>query len=195
VLHPSDAITIIARRLDSLGIAWMLTGSVAAFFYGRERSTNDIDIVLDCEALAVGPFVAAFAPEWFLDIEMVRDSVHHGFMFNAIPTPGGPKIDFIPLQDDLFERTKFRRRVVQDWHGTPIQVCTGVDLVLSKLGRAKDNRSERQLGDIRAIMSSGLVEEDDEFSRWVGRLGLETALDASRATRYDEWSAGPDARL
>lgn len=186
MLHPSDAITIIAQRLDALRLPWMLTGSVAAFFYGRERSTNDIDIVVDCERMGIDGFVKAFEPEWFLDPEMVRDSVRNGFMFNAIPLTGGPKIDFIPLKDDLFERTKFRRRVVEDWHGTPIQVCTGRDLALSKLIWAKDTFSQRQLADIRAIMSSGLVEEDDEFSRWVARLGLEAVLDASRTTRYDD---------
>ena len=186
MLHPSDAITLIAQKLETLGLPWMLTGSVAAFFYGRERSTNDIDIVLDCDLVRIAPFVAAFAPEWFLDDEMVRDSVHTGLMFNAIPLAGGPKIDFIPLKDDLFERTTFRRRIVQDWHGTPIQVCTGIDLVLSKLVWAKDSMSQRQLADIRAIMASGLVEEDDEFTRWVALLGLEAVLDASRTTRYDE---------
>jgi len=37
---------LIAERLNSIGINWMATGSIASMSYGEYRVTNDVDIVL-----------------------------------------------------------------------------------------------------------------------------------------------------
>ncbi len=183
---PSDALTTLATKLRLLGIPWMLTGSVAAFLYGRNRTTVDIDVIIDCERLRVPLFCMAFEPEHFLDPLMVEDSLRTGIMFNAIPMTGGPKLDFIPLKRDAYQQSAFARRQVLDWHGVPIHVIAADDLVLSKLAWAKISASERQLADVRSIMSMGLFSEDDDyFQQWLDRLGLREALDASRETRYD----------
>jgi len=182
---PMDALSIIARRLNDLEVPWMLTGSVAALIYGRDRSTVDIDIVVDCARLSLVEFAQGMQPEYFLDEQMVRDSLRSGEMFNAIPLAGGPKIDFIPLKPDPFEQTAFGRRETVDWHGTALNVASGKDLVISKLRWARESRSERQLADVRAIMSLGLVNEDEDFGRWVATLDLGETLAASRETRYD----------
>jgi hypothetical protein len=163
----------------------MVTGSVAALFYGRDRTTVDVDIVIEMRGVNAEGMAAAFEPDWFLDADMVRDSIATSFMFNAIPVTGGPKIDFIPLKSDPFERNAFQRRRTLDWHGTPLSVIAGVDLALSKLRWAKDSMSERQLADVRAIMSFGVVDDDEYFQHWIRVLGLQHVVDASRETRYD----------
>lgn len=110
-LPPADALTIAAHKLQRTGARWMLTGSVAALLYGRERSTMDIDIVVDVRGIQPGAFAAIFAPEYFLDSEMVRESMASGIMFNAIPLQGGPKIDLIPLApDNPFDAWAFANR-------------------------------------------------------------------------------------
>jgi hypothetical protein len=182
---PVDALTQIARKLDSIDAAYMLTGSVAALFYGRERTTVDIDIVVDMQTTTPDILAQVLEPEHFLDVEMVRECLKINYMFNALPMTGGPKIDFIPLKPDISEQTKFERRVTKDWHGTPVSVITAVDLVLSKLDWAKSSMSERQLADVRSIMSFGEVVEDEYFERWIRLLGLEAVLEASRTTGYD----------
>jgi hypothetical protein len=182
---PVDSLTQIARKLNDLRAGYMLTGSVAALFYGRERSTVDVDIVIDMTKTTPEALVEILAPEHFLDIEMVRDCLKINYMFNALPMTGGPKIDFIPLKPDTFEQIKFQRRVTKDWHGTPVSVITAIDLVLSKLEWAKSSMSERQLADVRGIMSFGEVVEDEYFHRWVRLLGLEDVVEASRTTGYD----------
>lgn len=182
---PIDALSQIARKLNTLGAGYMLTGSVAALFYGRERSTVDVDIVIDMRTVAPESLVDALAPEYFLDIEMVRECLPLEDMFNALPMAGGPKIDLIPLKRAAFEHLKFERRKTLDWHGTPVSVITAVDLVLSKLEWAKSSMSERQLADVRGIMAFEEVVEDDYFRRWVERLGLEEVVEASRTIGYD----------
>ncbi len=183
--EPVDALSRIARRLDVLGCAYMLTGSVAAAFYGRTRATMDVDIVIDTVGLDPVEFSGAFAPEHFLDVEMVRDGFATLEMFNALPVGGGPKIDFIPLRNELFELTKFERRVTKDWHSTALSVITGEDLALSKLEWARSSMSARQLADVRAIMSSGAVNDAAYFEFWVETLDLYAVLDACRTAGYE----------
>ena len=44
--------TLIADRLNSAGIKWMATGSIAAMSYGEYRVTNDVDVANACLFLA-----------------------------------------------------------------------------------------------------------------------------------------------
>jgi len=186
LMSSSDVLSRVAAMMESAGCPWMVVGSVAALFYGRNRATADIDIVVDCANLVPERLVAACEPDFFLDLQMVRDSKQTGIMFNAIPRTGGPKIDFIPLAHEAYKRTAFGRRLAIDWHGTTVYVTTGADLVLSKLLWARESESERQMADVRAIMAHGDVDEHDPyFQRWLKRLELESTLDASRSTRYD----------
>ena len=106
-------------------------------------------------------------------------------MFNVIPLSGGLKTDFIMLRDEPFEQAKFRRRRRLLWCAGTVWVIDPADLVLSKLLRARGSRSERELADVRIIMASGSVAEDDEFNALVEQLDLRELLDASRETRYD----------
>ena len=182
---PIDALTLIVRKLNSSVQPYMITGSVAAWFYGGQRTTIDIDIVLDCAGVDVEAFVAHLTPDFFLDPEMFRDSLRTMIMFNALPLLGGSKIDFIPLTGDSFDQVAFRRRVEQDWFGTPVSVIAGMNLVINKLRWAKDSMSARQLADVRAIMSHDVIDDAEEFARWVRLLGLQRGLDASRTAGYE----------
>ena len=184
-INPVDALTMIAQKLDAAAIPYMLTGSVAALFYGRDRSTVDMDIIVDMRGRSAAQLAAALGGDYYFDAEAGDESFRRGRMYNALPLAGGPKIDFIPLTDQPFEQTKFQRRVIKDWHGTPIAVIRAIDLAISKLQWATESRSERQLADVRAILSFGEVEADDYFYGWVERLGLQEAMEASRETRYD----------
>lgn len=41
---------LFVRRLNSLGIRYMVTGSVASIAYGEARLTHDVDIVVEISA-------------------------------------------------------------------------------------------------------------------------------------------------
>ncbi|MXZ89648.1 MAG: hypothetical protein F4081_07630 [Dehalococcoidia bacterium] len=180
-----DALTDVVTRLETVGIDYMLTGSAAGLFCGLSRSTGDFDIVLDLAHEQVAPLVDAFYGDYYIEPDAVFDAVERASMFNVIPMRWGLKTDFIVLGHELFDLTVFERRRQADWHGAPIWVIRPADLVLSKLRWARESYSGQQLADIRAIMASGLVSEDDDFRGWIERLRLREVLDASRTTRYD----------
>lgn len=188
-MHPNpnvDAFSIAIDCLERAGLRWMLVGSVAAYLYGHERSTHDIDIVFDPDGVHPRLVAPAFGPQYFLDEDMLADTLRTGMMANAIPLIGGPKIDLVPLKKEPFDQVAFRRRLRQQWQGREVSVIAPADLVISKLRWAKDSESERQLADVRAIMATGHVDEhDDDFNRWIDRLSLRDVLDKSRETRYE----------
>ena len=183
--NATDALTDVAARLNALGVQYMLTGSGAAMFYGLSRSTADLDVVIDLDILDAAPLVDAFDGDYYVDPDAVFDALERRSMFNVIPLFPGLKTDFILLRDEPFQQVAFERRQQVDWHGTPVWVIDPRDLVLSKLNWARDTHSEQQLADVRTIMASGFVEEDDEFRAWIDRLRLHDVLDASRTTGYD----------
>ena len=183
---PPDSLSLVARKLIGARYSWMMVGSLAGFLYGRIRATADMDLVLDCRGVDADGLSRVFAPEYMLDSEMVRSSVQHQMMFNALPLQGGLKVDLAPLVSHPFDQSAFQRRRQVVWHDLPIPVISPDDLVLSKLRWAKDSLSDRQLGDVHAIMAMGLVDEDDKYFRdWIDSLGLGAVLDASRSSRYD----------
>ncbi len=182
---PVDALTDVVTRLEGVGIDYMLTGSGAGSLYGLMRSTRDFDILVDLLHEQVAPLIEAFSEDYYIEPDAVFDAVERQSMFGVIPFKSSFKTDFIVLRDEAFEQTAFARRQQVDWHGRPVWAIRPADLVLSKLRWCQITYSDQQLADVRAIMASGRVTEDEDFRGWIRRLRLQELLDASRSTRYD----------
>ncbi len=179
-----DALTEMVQHLNLSGVPYMLVGSAAGAWYGLDRTTADFDFVLDLTPAGVPRLVNAFTPGFYCDEEQIADAVRRRFMCNVVSHQTGLKADFIILKDRPFDRGGFARKASREWHGAPIWVTSGEDLVLNKLIWAKESQSERQLADVRAILASGRVELSDYFNRWVVAFDLHEQLDASRETRH-----------
>ena len=57
-------------RLESAGIAYMLTGSVALSYYAEPRMTRDVDLVAELAGLDPKSIVALFAPDRRREFEL-----------------------------------------------------------------------------------------------------------------------------
>ena len=64
----------IAERLDSAGLPYMVSGSVAMSFYARPRMTRDIDIVVELRPSDVSRLEEIFGADFSLDAHWARDS-------------------------------------------------------------------------------------------------------------------------
>lgn len=180
-----DLLSDLAVRLDRIGMPYMVTGSVAALFYGLDRSTQDTDVVIEIGPAEVGRFVDEFDSAYFVDPEMVADSVRAAFMFNVMPKQGG-KVDFIPLKNDPFERSMFGRRIRTAYREGLVCIPAPQDLVLRKLLWAKDTRSAQQFKDVAVIMAGeNFYEQDEYFQRWLDALGVRELLELARSGGHD----------
>lgn len=60
------------RRLNGIGLTYLLTGSMASNYWGIPRTTHDLDFVLQLPPSAVPALVRAFAGAFVLDEAAVR---------------------------------------------------------------------------------------------------------------------------
>jgi len=143
----------VAGRLESAGIPYMLTGSIAASHYGRPRFTRDIDLVVELGPDDAGRIEGVLGHEFTMNTDGIRAAILRRGMFNVIHSSALIKIDFIIRKDSSYRVEEFQRRQrVRLGDGAEIWMTTAEDLILSKLLWAKDSRSELQLTDVRSVL-------------------------------------------
>jgi len=65
-----EFVKLIASRLDSAGIPYMITGSVAMAVYSVPRMTRDIDLVVELKPGDVDKIVDLFSEDCYIDPEV-----------------------------------------------------------------------------------------------------------------------------
>jgi hypothetical protein len=84
---------IVANILESIGISYLVGGSVASGIWGEMRYTQDIDIVADIPENQIQTLLDAFSPRFYLSEIAIQDAIKNGQSFNLIDNETGWKID------------------------------------------------------------------------------------------------------
>src|SRR2546423_9793817 len=91
-----DVLLQVIRALDHVAIPYMITGSVASSHVGLNRSTNDVDIVIEANTHRLQALENAIpTSEFYFDSLGALDGLKRTSMFNAIHLPTSIKFDFI----------------------------------------------------------------------------------------------------
>jgi hypothetical protein len=105
MMYPAETFRDTVARLvmifGQLGVRFHLTGGASTIAYGEPRMTQDIDLVVDPQAMAanIGPFLEAVRATGFLvDEETARRSVAEGGMFQLLDLRESLKIDLYPRE-------------------------------------------------------------------------------------------------
>ena len=171
--EPSDELLVlqdVSNRLDSAGIPFMLTGSLALNFYAQPRMTRDIDLVVQFPAIRASEIVRSFAPDYYVSAEGITDAISHSSLFNLIHQRTVIKVDCIICKRTPYRLEEFRRRQRVSIRDFGTWIATKEDLILSKLCWFAESQSERQLGDILNLISTGF--DVPYVTHWVHELGL-----------------------
>lgn len=168
-----EVLKIVTGRLESAGIPYMVTGSVAASYYAVPRMTRDIDIVVELSAGAADRLCALFEDDFYVEREAVSRAIAERKTFNIIHTALVVKVDFVVRKESEYRLEEFRRRRRVTIDDTAIFVVAPEDLIISKLDWARDTRSEVQLADARNLLAAGPDLDREYLTRWVSRLGLD----------------------
>jgi hypothetical protein len=167
------------RPLNRAAIRYVVSGSVAATFYGEPRLTHDVDLIVFLNSMDARKLVAAFPstdfyvpPMEVILSEAARDRQGH---FNLIHQATGFKADFYPAGRDELNAWAFRGKRALELDGEPIVLASPEYVIVRKLEYYREGRSEKHLRDIRAILA---VSSDQlnraELSEWIQRQGLES---------------------
>jgi Mg-chelatase subunit ChlI len=172
-----EAVARRVRRLEALGLPYMVAGSVASSHHGLPRATNDADIVVDPTPEALEALVAGLAEEgYYVDVGVARDALRGRRLFNVIDPESAFKVDLIVRKERPFSREEFARRERRDLgRGLTASIATPEDTILSKLEWArKGGGSERQLDDALGVLRVGGDRIDRSYvAKWAAVLGID----------------------
>jgi len=170
-----DVLRDVSQRLESGGVAFMLTGSMAMNFYAQPRMTRDIDLVLKVTSNQTDLLVSLFEAEYYVDRLAIAKAIAQRSVFNLIHNETIIKFDCIVLKNQEYRQEEFARRQRITLGDFQTWIVTREDLILSKLYWARDSESELQLRDVRNLLISD-CDMPYLFSR-AENLGLKSLLE------------------
>jgi hypothetical protein len=177
-----DFLRRVIAGLESTGIPYMLTGSLASSVHGIPRSTNDIDLVIAPSRNQLLSFVQLFERAGlYVTWEEASRALARRDQFNVVDIRNGWKADLILIKERAFSTGEFNRREPAEVEGIPLMIATPEDVLLSKLEWAKIGGSERQIADAAGILTMQGAQLDLAYvERWVVELGLQAEWAAAR---------------
>jgi len=180
---PEHPLRQIVRELNRAGIEHMLAGSFASTFHGDPRTTNDIDLVIDCDRASLDRFVQQLdSILFYVSAEAADEAWRCRGQFNVVLLESGWKVDLILRKDRAFSREEFTRRQPAEIAGIQVWLASAEDTIVAKLEWAQAGESERQLRDVVGILEMRTGELDLAYvERWVRALGLTAAWERARA--------------
>lgn len=94
--------------IEEAGIAYMLTGSLAAAYYAEPRATRDVDLVIAVSPGQLEGLVNRLDRDGlYVSLEAAREAVRTEGQFNAVDPASGWKADLIPRKGRRFSREEF----------------------------------------------------------------------------------------
>jgi hypothetical protein len=181
--EPIEVTLKVTGVFEQLGVPYVIGGSLASTLYGMVRTTQDSDIVAEMRREHLQPFVSALQDEFYVDEEMIADSIQHNSSFNIIHRETMFKVDvFIPrprpfLQSQL---ARAQRQTFNFEQEVSAKFASPEDTVLSKLEwyRMGGEASERQWRDILGVLKTRAGELDlDYLKKWAGELKISDLLE------------------
>ena len=153
--------------LNQLGLEFVVTGSIAAIFYGEPRLTHDIDIILLLQRNDVERFCEKFhidnyycPPPEVIEIEIARATHAH---FNLIHHQTGLKADcYIHTGDRLHTWALENRRVISMEEGMTIPLAPPEYVIIRKLQYFEEGGSDKHIRDVRSMLqhSNDMIDKD-----------------------------------
>lgn len=172
-----DFLELFVVPLERTGANYLITGSVAATFYGEPRATHDIDMVVMLSTDQIRALEGAFPAESFylppLEVMQVEAQREGRGPFNVIHHESGLKADFYLASSDELHTWAFehvRRYSIDDLE---IRLAPPEYVIARKLEFYREGHSAKHIRDIRSMLrlSEELIDRS-VLGDWVVRRGL-----------------------
>jgi len=165
-----ESLKRVTDKLEIGGYEYLLTGSMAMSFYAAPRMTRDADILLKLYIKDADKFFELFSDEYYIDKNMLIDSIKNKMLFNILDKKTFFKIDFIFTVRNELEDSMFKRKNKLKINGMEVYVISIEDLIIAKLNWAKESFPELQFRDIRQLMRNNI--DKDYLTNWIVKLNL-----------------------
>jgi hypothetical protein len=190
IADPIELAQKIASILLPLNIPYVVGGSVASSLLGENRSTQDLDLVIDLEARTAQRLIDAMSGEFYISESAVTEAIANSrtapreSSFNVIYLPSMEKADiFVMGSDDPFSASVMSRRQLYLISGLTeegIYIYSPEDIVLQKLSWYKliPGGSQKQWRDVLGVLKVQGERLDLAYlNQWAVTLKLTDLLD------------------
>ena len=176
-MQPDSLFLLFVAPLNTAGVTYMVTGSVASTMYGEPRLTHDIDLVIACDDQQLADFPTIFPADGFycppvevMSLEARRASRGH---FNIIHLASGFKADIYPVGRDPFLRWGLENVLTVALGDEPVRVAPPEYVIIKKLEYFREGGSSKHLDDIRHMLrQSGGIIDLRKVAEFAARFGL-----------------------
>ena len=178
-----EATLAVIDALESLGIPYMLVGSLSTNLYGIPRSSRDADFVLQLGPQSLFQLAERLGAQFRLDpqgsFETVTMTLKHILRPVGIPF----QIELFHLSDDPHDQERFRRRQRVQMSNREVSAPTAEDVIVTKVRWAAQARRTKDRDDAREVISVQGERIDWAYvNAWCDRHGSRAVLDEIRAS-------------
>jgi len=176
--EPIEVTLKVTYVLEELGIEYLIGGSLASALYGIIRATHDSDIVAEMKIEYISPFISALKDEFFIDDEMIAESIQRHSSFNIIHRETMFKVDVFVPAPSRFLRSQLTRARKQNFllkEEVSAKFASPEDTILSKLEwyRMGGEGSDHQWRDILGVLKICAGDLDLDYLReWASELNV-----------------------
>lgn len=176
-MTPPELVALFLNPLNTTGVRYIVTGSVAAAIYGEPRFTQDIDLVVRLASENLRPLIAAFpAAEYYVPpLETLAEEAGRpsGGHFNLLHLDTGLRADCYLAGSSPLNHWGLENRREIPIGPDRISVAPPEYVILSKLQYVKAGGGEKHLDDIAHMLRiTGDGIDRSEVVGWAQRLGL-----------------------
>ena len=133
-MNGNEAVAVLIRELEALGIAYMVTGSFASNVHGIPRSTKDADLILEAPPEQIDRLLDALRPPLRPDPQMLLETVTSSRRWIVRLARSPFVIELFLLDNHAFDRSRFDRRVRGEvLPGMEAWLPTAGDVIVQKL--------------------------------------------------------------
>jgi hypothetical protein len=181
--EPLEVTLKVTGVFEKLSVPYLIGGSLASTLYGMVRATQDSDIVAEMRLEHIQPFVSSLQDEFYVDDEMIAESIQRNSSFNIIHRETMFKVDvFIPRPRPFLhsQLARAQRQTFNFETAVSAKFASPEDTILSKLEwyRMGGEVSDRQWRDILGVMKTRAGELDLAYLRkWAGELKVADLLE------------------
>jgi len=173
-----DFLQSVVENLQQAGIDYVICGSIAASFYGVERSTQDADIIINPTEEQLTNFLKLLGDAYYVSSGAALEALKRETMFNIIDVENAWKADLIIRKKTDFHIEEFHRKRKEKLLGKDLYILSPEDTILSKLEWAKNSRSEQQFRDALGVATVQYESLDwDYLYKWAKELQVESSLE------------------
>jgi hypothetical protein len=175
-----DPILIFTRAFEALKLRYMVSGSVAAIYYGEPRLTNDVDIIVFLTGDEAVRLAQAFPLDEFycppldvIQMEVARAQRGH---FNLIHHETGFKADIYTGGRDELHAWGIENTILAKIGDDDLRLAPPEYVIIRKLQFYREGGSSKHLRDILAMVK-GLGPDWDrgELDALIASHGLQSA--------------------